>query len=94
MKPIAFVPIVTPHGHVLLERAENAAPFEAVVAERLEAAFTKGCGHGLLHLATTEMATILPPPFGWWRELGTRYVTALRAMPDSEITLVSTPTRG
>ncbi len=91
MKPIAFAPIVTPHGHILLERSENAAPLDAAVAERLEAAFTKGCGHGLLHLATTEIATILPPLFGWWRELGTRYITALRAMPDSEITLVSMP---
>ena len=50
-------------------------------AGQLEQAFARGAGHGLLHLGANEVGTALPPVLSWWRELGTRYVTALCALP-------------
>ena len=48
---------------------------------RLEKAFARGSGHGLLQLGAGEVEAILPPVFAYWRELGARYVTALCAVP-------------
>jgi non-specific serine/threonine protein kinase len=48
---------------------------------RLEMAFGRGTGHGLLCLGADEVGAVLPPILSYWRELGTRYVTALCALP-------------
>jgi non-specific serine/threonine protein kinase len=48
---------------------------------RLEKAFIRGSGHGLLRLGADEVGTALPPVLSFWRELGVRYVTALCALP-------------
>ena len=50
---------------------------------RLEKAFARGSGHGLLQLGAGEVETILPPAFAYWREFGARYVTALCAIPEA-----------
>jgi hypothetical protein len=55
---------------------------EPNLGTRLEKAFAKGPGHGLLHLGTDEVGTVLPPELSYWRELGVRYVTALSALPE------------
>ena len=38
-------------------------------------------GHGLLSLGADEPGTGLPALFSYWREFGTRYITALCALP-------------
>src|SRR5439155_18108686 len=48
---------------------------------RLERAFRRGAGHGLLCLGADEVGTALPPVLSYWRELGARYVAALCALP-------------
>jgi non-specific serine/threonine protein kinase len=63
---------LTPHGHLVL------AP-DADVDNQLRAAFKRRSGHGLLHLGLDLAGTILPPIFGWWRDFGGRYVSALCA---------------
>ncbi len=68
---------LTPHGRLLLEADAGAPPLEAAVAGRLEAAFARGTGHGLLHLGAVEVGTALPPTFLWWRGFAARYVGAL-----------------
>ena len=52
------------------------------LARRLKDAFARGSGHGLLQLGAGEVGVALPPAFSFWRELGTRYVTALCTLPD------------
>ncbi|HTF01856.1 MAG TPA: DEAD/DEAH box helicase [Bradyrhizobium sp.] len=49
---------------------------------RLEKAFLRGPGHGLLCLGANEVGTALPPVLSYWREFGSRYVTALCALSD------------
>jgi superfamily II DNA or RNA helicase len=76
------VPVLTPHGALALKPAEETPAMEPALAARLERAFARGSGHGLLHLGAEEVGTALPPPLAYWRELGTRYVTALRSLPE------------
>ena len=85
-KPGALAPILTPHGHLLLA-AERDAP---ILAEAQHAslvnAFTRGTGHGLLHLGAAEVGSALPPIFAWWRDFSARYITALCATTQAATT--------
>src|SRR5258705_7064444 len=76
-----LAPVLTPHGLLTLRPAEEAPALEPEVGSRLEQAFTRGSGHGLLWLGANEVGTALPGELSYWRELGTRYVTALCALP-------------
>ncbi|MGH9353330.1 MAG: DEAD/DEAH box helicase [Terriglobia bacterium] len=82
--PLAFAPILTPHGHLTLGKTEDAPVLNPELAQRLESAFARGSGHGLLQLGAGEVETALPPVFSYWREFGARYVTGLCALPDGE----------
>ncbi len=70
---------LTPHGRLTIVSDSGAQPLDTGLAERLQDAFTRGSGHGLLLLGVDEAGTTLPPVFTWWREFGARYVTALCA---------------
>ena len=62
----------------------------AELQHRLAEAFAQGAGHGLLHLGATEIGTVLPPVFAWWRDFSSRYVTLLCATPeDGEIAIAA-----
>ena len=52
--------------------------------DRLESAFERGAGHGLLELGIREVGTALPADFAYWRDFAGRYVTMLctSAQPD------------
>ena len=80
---VSLAPILTPQGYLTLGPTEDAPVLEAELAARLQKAFARGSGHGLLQLGAGEVETVLPPVFSYWRELGTRYVTALCALPDA-----------
>src|ERR1017187_2975304 len=74
-------PVLTPHGLLTLRKTGKALASESEQGLRLEKAFIRGSGHGLLRLGADEVATALPPVLSYWRELGVRYVTALCALP-------------
>ena len=78
----AVVPLLTPHGHLRLVPDSDALPLPAPLARRLGDAFARGPGHGLLQLGGTEVGSILPPSWAWWRDFAARYVTALCATPE------------
>ena len=79
-----LTPCLTPHGRLLLAFADDAPELEEALARRLEEAFARGPGHGLLRLGAAEVGHVLPPVFAYWREFGGRYVTALCTRPDVE----------
>jgi len=79
---IRLTPCLTPHGHLVLAPAEDAPELETALAERIGQAFDRGAGHGLLRLGAGEIGRILPPVFAYWRDFGSRYVTALCSRPD------------
>jgi non-specific serine/threonine protein kinase len=73
---------LTPHGRLVLMPADDAIELEPGLARRLQDAFARGAGHGLLQLGAAEVGHALPPVFSYWREFGTRYVTAVCTQPD------------
>jgi superfamily II DNA or RNA helicase len=95
---VALVPILTPNSHLRLERAADAAALPPDLAQRLEASFSRGAGHGLLQLGAAEVDTPLPAVFAYWRELGSRYMSAVcgqQVSPENrEHTPVSPPPDG
>jgi hypothetical protein len=76
-----LAPVPTPHGLLTLRQADEALALEPERGTRLEKAFMRGSGHGLLCLGADEVGTALPPVLSYWRELGARYVAALCALP-------------
>jgi superfamily II DNA or RNA helicase len=76
-----FEPAVTPHGALTLRHSTEAPALEPEKASRLAKAFEQGSGHGLLWLGASEVGTVLPPAWSYWRAFGSRYVTALCALP-------------
>jgi hypothetical protein len=68
---------LTPHGRLIIVSDSGSQRLDAGLTERLQGAFARGSGHGLLLLGVDEAGTMLPPVFTWWREFGARYVTAL-----------------
>jgi len=77
-----LAPVLTPHGLLILRQTEEALGLESGQNSRLEQAFLRGPGHGLLCLGADEVGTALPAVLSYWREFGARYVTALCALPD------------
>ncbi|MGA3027279.1 MAG: DEAD/DEAH box helicase [Bryobacteraceae bacterium] len=75
---------LTPHGRLLPSHDAEATPLDEGLASRLQQAFERGSGHGLLLLGADEPGAALPPVHAWWREFGARYVTALCTRPDSD----------
>jgi len=73
---------LTPHGRLVLAPADDAPELETALIERIGQAFARGAGHGLLRLGAGEIGQVLPPVFAYWREFGSRYVTALCSRPD------------
>src|SRR6266851_751242 len=76
-----LAPVLTPHGLLILRQTEEALVLESGQNSRLQDAFLRGPWHGLLCLGADEVGTVLPPVLSYWREIGTRYVTALCARP-------------
>jgi superfamily II DNA or RNA helicase len=77
-----LVPVLTPHGLLILRQTDEALALESGQNSRLREAFLRGPGHGLLCLGADEVGTALPPVLSFWREFGVRYVTELCAVPD------------
>ncbi len=75
-EPIALS--LSPKGHVLLRAAFSDEPaLDANLARRICNAFEVGEAAGLLHLGAVEVATPLPPAFGFWRDFARMFVASL-----------------
>jgi superfamily II DNA or RNA helicase len=76
-----LAPHLTPHGQLTLRRSGEIAPLDEALGARLEKAFARGPGHGLLSLGADAVGAVLPSVLAYWREFAARYVTALCALP-------------
>ena len=80
-----LAPVLTPNGLLTLVRSsqveEETPALDAARSLRLEKAFARGSGHGLLLLGANEVGTVLPSTLSYWRKFGARYMTALCALP-------------
>jgi SNF2-related domain/SNF2 Helicase protein/Helicase conserved C-terminal domain len=69
-------------GRLLLESADDGQGVpDGSIARRIEAALTKSLGDGLMHLATVELQTDLPPSFVFARDFACEYLTQLCHIP-------------
>ena len=71
------IPVLTPHGHLVLAPADEARTLPGNLRDRLETAFERGVGHALLELGIREVGTALPSDLAYWRDFAGRYVTTL-----------------
>jgi non-specific serine/threonine protein kinase len=83
-RELGLTPALTPHGRLVVVLEDDAPRLDPALATRIHAAFSRGSGHGLLQLGAAEVDQVLPPVFAYFRELGSRFVTALCTRPDSE----------
>ncbi|MDR2213000.1 MAG: DEAD/DEAH box helicase [Pseudomonadales bacterium] len=67
---------VTPRGALHLEHTETATPLDASLAARLQAAFARGAGHGLLQLGLCETRAHLPVELTFWRAWALDFIAA------------------
>src|SRR5260370_15034652 len=81
MSMVSLAPVLTPHGRLIVERDEDAPALDAQLAQRMENAFTRGSGHGLLALGADEIGVALPPALWFWREFAAPYVTGVCTRP-------------
>ena len=77
--PETPVPVLTPHGALRLEFLPADSSVDDGVAGRLEAAFARGSGHGLLQLGAAEAGSRLTPELAFWRAFAMRFVAAVCA---------------
>jgi non-specific serine/threonine protein kinase len=50
-----------------LSEDRDGSALEPELARRLQNAFARGPGHGLLQLGASEVGVALPPVFSYWR---------------------------
>jgi non-specific serine/threonine protein kinase len=81
--PRSLIPVLTPHGALRLDQGEDEYALADALAERIERAFARGSGHGLLQLGAGEAGGALPPSLGWWRDFATGYIAALCALGET-----------
>jgi non-specific serine/threonine protein kinase len=86
-----LAPFLTPHAHLLLEVVDDAPALPPDLSHRLQEAFGRGSGHGLLQLGAAEVETPLPPLFAYWREFGAQYVSAVCGQQDLDERLAHVP---
>ncbi|MDR0275641.1 MAG: DEAD/DEAH box helicase [Burkholderiaceae bacterium] len=76
LPPVSLTPVITPRGALRLERSQAPAPLDDGMAARLEAAFGRGAGHGLLQLGLGETRARLPADLAFWRAWATSFIAA------------------
>jgi non-specific serine/threonine protein kinase len=75
---------LTPRGHLLFTAEDGTVQSPIELLPRLERAFARGSGHGLLELGAAEVGTTLPPDFNYWRDFAARLVTSVCTDADFE----------
>jgi superfamily II DNA or RNA helicase len=74
---------ISPHGRLLvLDAASEPTLPDRPLCERVRQAFSESHADGLLQLGARELASPLPPEFGWARDFACRYLTALCHAPE------------
>ncbi len=68
---------LTPHGRLALEESSDAQELAPEFGKRLQEAFSRGAGFGLLQLGAREVGQTAPSVFAYWREFASCFVSAL-----------------
>jgi superfamily II DNA or RNA helicase len=83
--PTSLSLILSPRGRLSVDPEPlQSSPVDPGVARRTVSAFSRGSGHGLLHLGAVEIEARLPPALAHFRDLGRAFVSRLCHLPDAE----------
>ena len=72
---------ITPSGRLALSERTSGSEGEAALSKPIVAAFADSAARGLLHLATNELQTSLPPALDYARSFARTYLTRLCQTP-------------
>ncbi len=80
---MAYVLKISPEGRLILAEVDAGpeSPLPPSVQQRIAGAFAQGQAAGLLHLATVELQTMLPPEIAFCRDFAREYLTRLCHTP-------------
>jgi superfamily II DNA or RNA helicase len=81
---LRLTPCLTPKGNLRLISWDEAPELAQPLARRLEEAFARGGGYGLLSLGA-EVSNSLPPAFSYWREFAGLFLTEVCTRAGSEM---------
>jgi superfamily II DNA or RNA helicase len=82
---------ISPHGHLFVEPAAGEPGADQVLPDAIVRAFALDQAHGLLHLATRQLQSILPPDFAFVRDFACRYLTRMCHTPEAAATEEMSP---
>ncbi len=68
---------LTPHGRLALDESSDAVELAPELGKRLQEAFSRSSGFGLMQLGAREVGQSLPAVFAYWREFAVRFITLL-----------------
>jgi len=74
---------ISPHGRLYVEAATDGISLDDGLSERIGQAFAQSQAQGLLHLATRQLQSGLPPDFAFARDFACRYLTRLCHTPEA-----------
>jgi len=63
-----LAPTLTPHGALTLRFTGDAPELAPETGARLDQAFARGSGHGLLWLGANGVGAAMPPVLSYWRD--------------------------
>src|SRR3954454_14957316 len=75
--PMSHELIIAPSGRLVLVEPTSANEAAAELSKPIVAAFAESPARGLLHLATNELQTRLPPALDYVRSFARTYLTRL-----------------
>ena len=73
---------LTPRGRLVFTAADEASRLPDALLSRLEGAFDRGTGHGLLELGAAHVGATLPADLSYWRDFAAPLIAAICAHPD------------
>ncbi|HTJ41594.1 MAG TPA: DEAD/DEAH box helicase [Kofleriaceae bacterium] len=79
-----IAPVLTPHGRLVLAPSDAAPVIDDEVGARLERAFARGAGHGLVRLGGAELHAQLPAVFSYWRRFAAAFINKACASEEIE----------
>jgi non-specific serine/threonine protein kinase len=80
---MALILSISPHGRLIAAAATpGASSLDEAAAGRIARAFAQSQAQGLLHMATRELQTGVPPELAYVRDIGCRYLTQLCHTPE------------
>ncbi|MGA2888210.1 MAG: DEAD/DEAH box helicase [Terracidiphilus sp.] len=83
---------ISPHGRLIAATTPaNESLLDEAIAGRIAHAFSQGQASGLLHMASRELETSVPPGFAFARDFACNYFTRLCHTPDISSALELTP---